>query len=809
MRLRPAPRMPYKRITLILASLLVPAIPQAAHSFTIKDIQVSGLKSTEPGMVFSYLPVRVGDEFGEKEAADTIKRLYATDLFQDVDVSTHNQIVDISVKERPVITSILFDGMKAFKDKELKEALLKVGFGEGRALNPALLDRAEDEIRSQYIEKGRYGVDIMHTLTPLPGNRVGISFQVEEGGVSKIRDIHFVGNDEYSSSTLEDELPISTPGYMTWYTDADKFDREKLDKSTDALKDFYLDRGYIDFNVSEPEVTITPDRRDINIGYSITEGQPYKISESGLAGDLLGLNEELRSLIVQQPGETFDNSKAQQTAALIKNRLGELGYAMAEVTVHPIPNKETQEVKVTYFVEPGRRIYVRRINIGGNVRTRDKVIRREMRQEEAAWYDEARLSTSRNRIDRLGYFSDVAVNKVPVEDHPDQVDVNVDVKEKPTGMVNFGVGYGSTNSVTFMAGISQDNIFGSGTDLSLQVNTGKYNQSVSLVHNDPYFTDSGISRSTNLFYHQDKPYRDDNDLDQSEYTYKIRSFGAGQTFGIPISENNRVFMGATWENNHVELPDPNAYQNSPDPQIRAYCSQYQCGPVFPQAYRDFVDQYGKDTNTVLFNVGWAKDTRDSGIAATRGYRTSLGATLAVGNLRYYMLSAEQQYFLPLGKDFTLAFNASADYGRTYGTGKPFPVIKNMYAGGIGSVRGYEGSSLGPRDVYSGDYLGGSQRYLGNVQLYMPFPGTQQDRTLRWFLFADAGKVTTDSKTECTSGSYRYGDQVKDPCGWRASAGIGLSWQSPVGPLEISWAKPLNSKDGDETQQFQFQIGSSF
>ncbi|WP_028358072.1 outer membrane protein assembly factor BamA [Brackiella oedipodis] len=791
MRLRSATILHYKKLPLLLASAFFPVAAHAFSPFTIKDIQVSGLQSTEPAMVFSYLPVRVGSTFDDAASTDAVKRLYATGLFDDVKITNRNNVVQIEVKERPVISSILFDGMKAFNDKELKEALSKVGFGVGRALDPALLTRAEDEIRAQYIDKGRYGVDIMHTITPLPGNRAGISFQVQEGGSSKIRDIHIVGNKSYSESELLDEMNLTTPGWMTWYTSSDKFEREKMEKDSDILKDFYLDRGYLDFKVDEPQVTISPDRKDIAINYTIHEGKPYKINKIQLAGDLLGMDQELRSLIQQVPGDTYNNSKSKETSERIKSRLGELGYASADVTVHPIAVPNSQDVDVTFFVEPGSRIYVRRINIGGNTRTRDKVIRREMRQEESAWYDAARISTSRNRIDRLGYFNDVTVNQSQVEGYPDQVDINVDVKEKPTGMISLGVGYGSNDRVSFMAGISQDNIFGSGTDLSLQVNTGKYSRAVVLTHSDPYFTSSGISRTTSAYYRQDKPYNDNDDLDQDEDTYKIRTIGFGQNFGVPISENDRIFMGVTYENNHVKLPNEDA------------------GLVIPQAYREFVDVYGKTTNTFLFNVGWTKDTRDSALAPTRGYRTELGATFGVGDLKYYILSAGQQYFLPINKDFTLAFNASVDWGKSFNSNKPFPVIKNLYAGGIGSVRGYEGSSLGPRDSFSGDYLGGSRRYLANVQLYMPFPGTQNDRTLRWFLFADAGKVDVNGKATCTSGSYEYGSRVDDPCGWRASAGIGLSWQSPLGPLEISYAKPLNSKDGDEKQQFQFQIGTSF
>ena len=505
----------------------------------------------------------------------------------------------------------------------------------------------------------------------------------------------------------------------------------------------------------------------------------------------MGLNDELRDLIVQSEGQVFDNSRSQETVRRIEARFGELGYALAEVNVVPVTDPETNQVDVTYFVNPGNRIYVRRINIGGNVRTRDEVIRREVRQQESAWYDEARLNTSRDRIDRLGYFTTVDLTQSPVPGTSDQVDINVDVKEKPTGLINLGVGYGSTDKLSFMAGISQDNIFGSGTNLGLQVNTGRYNRSGVIHHTDPYFTQSGISRTTSLYYRENRPYND-YVYDRDDRTYKVRTYGFGMNFGVPISEYDRVFMGVTYEHNKITLPEG-------DPGWI----------VVPKAYYDFVDHYGDSTNTVLFNAGWTKDTRDSALAPTRGYRTSVDGVVGVGDLNYWVASASGQYYLPLGRSFTLAFNASVDYGRAFSSSDPFPVIKNMYAGGIGSVRGYDGASLGPRDLDSGDFLGGSSRILANVQLYLPFPGTNQDRTLRWFLFADAGKVDTTGSSECYTGNAQYGGIVTDPCDWRFSAGVGLSWQSPMGPLEISWANPINSKDGDEKQQFQFQIGTSF
>ncbi|MGX9936435.1 outer membrane protein assembly factor BamA [Advenella kashmirensis] len=789
MSLRQLSSMKKKAIPALIAMLILPQASFAFAPFVVQDIQVKGLRSTDPATLFNYVPARVGKQFTEEQATDSVKRLYATGLFNDVNISTRNRVVYVDVVERPVISSVTFDGMKAFDSKTITETLSGVGFGAGRAYDEALLERAKNEIRSQYVSKGHYGTEVNSAITPLPNNRVGISFNVQESSISRIRDIHFVGNEAFSEGTLRDQMDMTTPGYMTWYTGSDKYSREKLDKDTESIRKYYLDRGYLDFAMDSPQVNITPDREDISINLTVNEGKPYKLRKVQLAGNLMGLNNELQALIEPKPGETYSEERAQKTTDAIKSYLGGLGYAFANVNANPVTDKETQEADLTFFVDPGRRAYVNRINIGGNVRTRDEVIRREMRQQEAGWYDENRLSQSKDRVNRLGYFNSVDVTQMPVAGTDDQVDVNVDVKEKPTGLINLGVGYGTTDKLSFTAGISQENVFGSGTDLGLQLNTSKRQRNISLTHTDPYWTTSGISRTTSLYYRTETPLN--YNVEQDEDSYRTRTIGLGMNFGIPISENDRIIMGATFENSRIKLPSDNS------------------GYLIPKAYRDFVDDYGESTNVLMLNLGWRKDTRDNALAPTRGYLSSVQGTLGVGDLKYYMLSAQQQYYMPLGKDYTLAFNVSADYGRSLSNDKPFPVIKNIYAGGIGSVRGYEGASLGARDPVSGDYLGGSTRVVGNVQLYLPFPGTHNDRTLRWFVFADAGKVGTTGKASCTTGNADEGGLVEDPCGWRYSTGIGLSWQSPLGPLEISYAHPISPKPGDNKQKFQFQIGTSF
>jgi outer membrane protein assembly complex, YaeT protein len=749
-----------------VAALTMPVAAQAFEPFVVRDIRVEGIQRTDPGTIFSYLPVKVGDTFTEDDASQAIRRLYGTGFFHDVRIQTEDNVLVVAVQERPTIASITFNGMREFDAKTITDSLRQVGFAEGRIFDRSMLEQAEFELKQQYLSRGNYGVEVTSTVTPLPRNRVGVAFDIFEGEVAKIREIRIVGTKAFSEDELLDEMQLTTPGWLTWYTNSDKYSREKLEGDIERLRSFYLDRGYLEVSIEPPQVTISPDRQDIHITITINEGQPYKVKSVKLAGELLGLDKEISELIQVKPGETFSAAAANATSTAITDYLGELGYAFANVNPNPVLNRETGEADLTFYVDPSRRVYVRRIQIGGNTRTRDEVVRREMRQQEAAWYNAGDIKASRDRIDRLGYFNDVNVSTEPVPGSPDQVDINVDVKEKPTGVINLGVGYGSTERAILSAGISEDNVFGSGTNLTLQVNTSRTNRAAVLSHTDPYWTRDGVSRTTSLYYRQTEPFLN-NDGD-----YRVKTMGLGMNFGVPISEHDRIFLGANLERNDITT-----YRDS------------------PLAYEEFVEEYGRKTNAVIFSAGWSKDTRDSALAPTRGSYTRLKADVSTLDLKYYMLTAQQQYYWPVGRDYTLALNGMIDYGKGYG-GREYPVIKNVYGGGMGTVRGYEGASLGPRDARTGDYLGGSKRVVGNVQFYLPIPGANQDRTLRWFTFVDAGQV--------------YGNHENIDLGdLRYSAGVGLSWNSPLGPLQISYARALNKKPGDDTQAFQFQIGTGF
>ena len=756
---------------LLLFCIASPLTASAFAPFVVTDIRIEGMQRSEPGTIFSQLPVKVGEQFTDELATEAVRRLYATGMFVDVRIETSNRVVVVVVQERATIASISFSGMREFEPKTITDSLRQIGFGEGRVFDQSMLEQAEFELRQQYLGKGKYGAEITSTITPLPRNRVGLNFDVFEGAVARIREIKVVGNEAFTESDLLGLFKITTPGWLSWYTDSDKYSREKLERELETLKSFYLDRGYLEYKAEPPQVTISSDRKDIFITLTISEGKPYKIASVNLAGNLLGLEAEVNELVQVKAGEIFSGAKTNATAKSITDYLGGLGYAFANVNPNPMLNRETQTADLTFYVDPSRRVYVRKIQISGNHLTRDEVVRREMRQPEAAWYDSGKIKLSRDRLDRLGYFRDVKVATEPVPISPDQVDIALTITEKPTGMVNFGVGYGQVDGVILTAGLTQDNVFGSGTNLTLNLNTGLYNRSAVLAHTDPYFTNDGISRTTSVYYRTMTPYSNNPGM------YQVTTLGSGLSFGVPISEFDRIYGGASVERNTIGL-----YDNS------------------PLAYREYVYNYGETTTAVILNTGWAKDTRDSALSPTKGSFTRIKADVGTVNLQYYMIGAQQQLFIPVGKDYTLGFNALFDYGKSY-SDLQYPIFKNVYAGGIGTVRGYSQNSLGPRDLLTGTYLGGSKRVVGNVQFYFPMPGTQNDRTFRWFAFVDGGQVF---------GTDGYGnDTAINLSQLRYGAGIGVTWISPVGPLQLSLAKPLNAKDTDNTQIFQFQIGTGF
>ena len=753
----------------------------AVEPFVVKDIRVEGIQRTEAGTVFSYLPVRVGDTFNDEKAAAAIKSLYATGFFKDVRIEAEGNVLVVQVEERPAIAGVEFSGTKEFDKEQLTKALKDIGLGESRIYDKALLDRAEQELKRQYLSRGLYGVQITTTVTPIERNRVTINFAVNEGDVSRIRQINIVGNKAFTDKQLRSELKLTTPGWFTWYTKADQYSKQKLSGDIETLKSFYLNRGYLEMQVDSTQVSITPDRKDIYITLNINEGQKYTVSDVKLEGEMLGREEELKSLVELKSGDVYSGQKLTDSIKKISERMGNFGYAFANVNANPEINREKNEVAFTIFVDPGKRVYVRRINMAGNTKTRDEVIRREFRQFEDSWYDGAKIKTSRDRVDRLGYFKEVTIETPEVPGTVDQVDVNMTVEEKPTGNILLGAGFSSADKLSVTGSIQQENAFGSGNTIGLDVNTSKRYRTISLSQTNPYFTDDGVSRSFEVFLRTVRP--------PEYYTsdYKVQTLGGNVKFGVPFSEVDTVFFGIGVERTTVQTYPLNGV----------------VGGNSPAVYQKYVTDFGgpgadsATTTAYPLTAAWQRDSRDSALVPTVGrYQRANFELSTIGSLRYYRGIYQHQYFQPLFGSSTLALNGEFDYGRGIG-GKPYPIFKNFYAGGIGSVRGYESSSLGNnRDAVTKDALGGSARLIANVELQLPFPGSGSDRSLRWFTFFDAGNVFAEGEKI----------QVSD---LRYSAGFGISWISPIGPLKLSYGIPLNAKTDDRKQQFQFQLGTGF
>jgi outer membrane protein insertion porin family len=743
---------------------LEPAL--AVEPFVLKDIRVEGLQRTDAGTVFASLPFRVGDTYTDEKGSSALRALFATGLFKDVRLEIDGNVVVVVIEERPVIANVDFAGAKEFDKDMLVKALKDIGIGEGLPFDRALADRAEQELKRQYLTRSLYGAEVVTTITPIERNRVNVTFTVMEGEVAKIKDIRIVGAKAFSESTLLKELDLTTGGYLTWYTKSDRYSRAKLNADLETLRAYYLNRGYLEFAITSTQVAISPDKETISITVNIDEGQRYIVTGVRLEGDYLGKDDSFKALVQLKPGEPYKAEDVAATQRAFVDRFGNFGYAFARVEFRPEIDRANGQVVGVFVAQPQRRVYVRRINVAGNSRTRDEVIRREFRQFESSWYDSRKIKLSRDRVDRLGYFKSVSVDTAEVPGTNDQVDLTVTVEERPTGNLMLGAGYSSAEKFSVSASIKQDNIFGSGNYLGLEVNTSKTNRTIVLSTVDPYFTEDGISRSLDFYYRTTKP------LSTQGGDYELVTPGAAIRFGVPFSEFDTVFLGVG-----IESTD-----------IRGTTG-------LPNNYLLYREQFGQRSLSIPLTLGWARDGRDSALVPTSGrYQRLNGEWGVAGDTRYLRANYQYQQYWPLSSRFTLGFNGEVGWGWGL-SGKPYPIFKNFFGGGLGTVRGFAQGTLGPLDI-TGAYTGGNRRMNFNTELYVPFPGVGNDKTLRLFAYVDAGNV------------WGEGEQIKADS-LRASAGIGLSWISPVGPLKLSYGNPFRKFPEDKIERFQFQIGTAF
>jgi outer membrane protein insertion porin family len=740
----------------------------AVDPFSVRDIRVEGLQRVEAGTVFATLPVKVGDTYSDDKAAASIRSLFALGLFKDIRIEASDGILVVIVEERPNVADIEFSGTKEFDKDILKKALRDIGLVDGRPFDKALVDRAEQELKRQYINRSMYATEVITTITPIERNRVNLSFSVMEGDTAKIKDIRIVGNKAFTDESLLGLFDQDIGSWLSWYTKSNQYARTKLNADIETLRSFYLTRGYLEFKVDSTQVSISPDKQSIGITINVTEGERFVVSKVKLAGNYLDKDDEFRSLIQIRAGEPYNAEQVAQTTKAFSDYFGNFGFAFARAEARTDIDRTTNRVEITLLAEPSRRAYVRRINVAGNDRTRDEVIRREFRQLEAAWYDGEKIRQSRNRVDRLGFFKEVSMETQEVPGSPDQVDLTINVLEKPTGSISVGAGISSSEGLGLTFGFKQENAFGSGSSLGIELNTSKYNRTVAFNTTNPYFTEDGVSRTIDVYQRTTRPYTD---VD----SYAIETSGASMRFGIPFTDTDTVYVGGGVDRTTI-VP----------------------GTLLPTVYADFAKQFGYSSNAVPLTVGWGRDTRDSALVPSSGRVMRASAEWSVaGDMRYVRGTGQFQQFYPISKKVTAAFNAELAMGA--GTSDlPYPVFKNYYSGGLGSVRGFEQGSLttGAQRAAGLVATGGSKKITFNAEVLSPLPGGGNDRTLRMYGFFDAGSI--------------YGaDESIQLSDMRTSVGVGISWISPVGPLRLAFAKPVSKFDGDKMQTLQFQIGTTF
>ena len=798
--------MKLKHLTAVLMALGHASVALAAAPFTIQDIRVEGLQRTEPATVFNYLPVKVGDTFTDAQGEEIIKNLYATGFFDDVRVETLGNHILLTVVERPVISSLNVTGGKTLSNDAIRKNLDAFGLGQSRSFNQATLNQAIAGLQQEYRNRGKNSVSITPEVTRLERNRVAVDVKIDEGPTTTITDIEFNGNERYSDRQLRNQMSLSEGGLFTWISKSNRFSETKFRQDLESINDFYQNNGYFDFRITDVDVAMSEDKKAQTIKVDVHEGQRYRWGKVVIEGDTREVPKaELEKLLTMKEGSWYDRSKMMDSLKTMQDRMGSAGYAFSQIDVRPQANPETGVVDFTLLVAPDRKVYVNRINISGNNKTRDEVVRRELRQMESAPYDVSKIQRSRERVELLGYFDNVQVDAQPVAGTPDQVDLNMSVNERATGSLEVAAGWVQDDGLVLSAGVSQDNLFGTGKSVSARVSNAKVSKQASLSFTDPYFTPDGVSLGYDIYYRGYNPYKSDN----NRLGYKTDTYGIGARMGVPITEYDRVNFGLGLERLNVKLYED---QNP------------------PPRYQEFVRQNGEKNWIVKGNVGWGRNKTDSALWPTRGYMTSvnLDAGLPGGDLQYYSLNHDQKWFFPLSKDFTLMLSGEVGYGDGYGKTEQLPFFQNFYGGGLGSVRGYESGSLGPKykTKYSDGTLsssvssyGGNYKAYAGAELLFPLPGIKDQRTVRLSLFADAGSVwdgrtynERDYDKDNPNGTNRaYTGEHKSTFSneLRYSAGAAVTWLSPLGPLKFSYAYPMKKKPEDQIQRFQFQLGTTF
>jgi outer membrane protein insertion porin family len=749
----------------LLFSCLTPV--SAAERFVIKDIKIEGLQRTSAGTVFNYLPVKVGDTLDEKKSSEAIKTLFKTGLFSDIHLEQENNVLVVVVVERPAIADVIFIGNKELDTDDLKESLKSINFYKGQVFNKSLLDKVVLELQRQYFNLGYYAVEIKPTVTPQPRNRVNVQIEVVEGKIAKIHQINFVGNTVFDDATLLDEFELTSTAWYLLFSKRDQYSSEKLTADKERLRAFYSDQGYLNFNIDSIQVTISPDKQNIYITVNVTEGAQYTVSGVKLSGETIIDKAELEKLITVKTGQIFSQKEVTGSTEAIVDKIGDEGYAFAKVGAGSEVNEKDKTVALNFFVEPGKRIYIRRIDFKGNTRTADEVMRRELRQLEGAWASTEKIKRSRTRLERLGFFSSVQVEKVPVPDVHDQVDLLFTVDELPGGNLAAGIGYSQTQGMLLNFSITQENFLGTGRSLSAEFNNSDVDTIYQLSYTNPYFTQDGISQTAGI------TYRETNAAEANLSRYALDIISANLAYSIPINEYDNIRFGFE--------PEQTALKST----------AISANEVF-----NFINTNGDTYTNYKFNTGWSHDTRDRAMFPTKGVVHTIGAEVAIpmSDLTFYKINYQQRWYIPVTKRYVMMFKGDVGYGDQYGDTE-YPFFENYTAGGPRSIRGFKENTLGPDDS-NGYAIGGNLKVLGTAELIFPPPFFEDVKSWRLGLFLDVGNVY-GIREDFNAGDLRY------------SVGLSATWYSPIGGLTFSLGKALNAKDNDDTQMFQFTIGATF
>ncbi|SIS45857.1 outer membrane protein assembly factor BamA [Neptunomonas antarctica] len=768
---------------LVLGLVLLAGNVNAAFTpFKVQDIRLEGVQQVEPGIVFRNFPIASGDTVSEANIADATKQLFKSGYFEDINISKEGDYLILTVKERPSVSLIKLEGNKVIKDEDLLKGLKQSGLREGDIFKRSALDQIRLDLLRLYVGQGRYGAAIDTTVETLPGNRVALNIKIKEGSVASIQHINVIGNTVFDNETLKNLFALKLPSFWSFYTKDDRYAREKLSGDLERLRSYYMDRGYVNFSIDSTQVSITPDKKNVFISVNIHEGEQYTLRNVDVSGDLVVSEDNLKSAISLEQGQVFSRKAMTNAQEIMTKMLGDKGYMFANISPVPSVHEEDKSVSLKFFVDPGKKTYVRRINVRGNSRTADQVVRREMQQMEAAIVSTKNIERTKERLERTGYFRSVNLEATPVAGSDDQVDLNYTVEEQQSGQFTASVGFSQSDGIILDLGIQQDNFFGSGKKVGFNIANSSTRKEASFNYLDPYYTVDGVSRGFDVFYRKTDFEEDD------VSSYSLNEYGGGVTFGYPINDYQRLSFSLGIENIEV-----NTNTSVPVEEIES-----------------FLTVEGNEYLNVKGTLGWSDNHLNRSIFPSSGYSHSASFEVSVpgSDLAYYKALYQTKFYKPLVDDSGWVFGLKGrlGYAQSYGDNS-YPFFKNFFAGGLRTVRGYKNNSLGPRDS-NDDPFGGNMMAVGGAELVFPLPFIENQSSWRSLLFVDAGNVFA---TECLADSVADGRCVEGITfeELRYSAGVGISWLSPMGPLSFSLAKALNEKTADETEFFQFSLGQSF